>query len=180
MNIIDLTTMLGNISQSLIPLQRLIAGGAYLLGAVFLFTAIEKFKKIGDKRSGGTSQEKIYVPMIHLAMGAVLIYLPSAIQTMANTTFGAGNVISYSTYSSVDIYQTMRTLIRTAGLIWFVRGCVLVVHSSDAGNKDGAKGLLFLITGVLAINFDNTVSMVNSMLSGLINWTISVKTNHGY
>lgn len=180
MNIIDFTTILGNLSQSLYPLQRLITGGAYILGILFFITAIEKLKKIGDKRVGASSHEKVYVPMIHLVIGTVLLYLPSAIQTMANTTFGAGNVISYSSYSSFDLYRSMGMLVRTAGLLWFIRGCVLIVHSSDPGNKDGAKGLLFLISGVLAINFDNTIAMVNSALSGLISWTIAVKTSNGY
>lgn len=45
MNTIDLITILGNISQSLYPVQKLITGGAYILGVLFFITAIGKLKK---------------------------------------------------------------------------------------------------------------------------------------
>lgn len=47
MNTIDLITILGNISQSLYPVQKLITGGAYILGVLFFLTAIGKLKKMG-------------------------------------------------------------------------------------------------------------------------------------
>lgn len=58
MNTIDLITILGNISQSLYPVQKLITGGAYILGVLFFLTAIGKLKKIGDHRAQSSSQEK--------------------------------------------------------------------------------------------------------------------------
>lgn len=177
MTITDLTTIIGNFSQSLYPIQRLISGCAYLLGFLFCITALEKFKKIGDKKN---SQEKMYTPMMHLFFGALLLYLPTAIHVMANTAFGVGNVISYTEYNKADIYSSMGLLIRTAGILWFVRGCVLVVHASEPGTQDGTKGLIFIISGVLAMNFDSSISMVNSILTGLISWTMSVKTSTGF
>lgn len=180
MAIIDLPTMIGNVSQSLYPLQKLITGGAYLLGALFCFTAFEKFKKIGNKTAGVSSQEKMYVPIIHLLIGAVLIYLPSAMRTMSNTAFGVGNVISYSSYSRFDIYKSMGLLIRTIGILWFIRGCVLIVHASDPGNKDGMKGVIFLLSGILAMNFDNTIAFLNYILDKMVHWSITIKSKGGY
>ena len=180
MTITDLTTIIGNLSQSLYPIQRLISGGAYILGTLFVITAFEKFKKIGDKRAQSSSQEKMYTPMMYLGIGAILIYLPTAIQTMANTAFGVGNVISYTNYNSTDIYSSMGLLIRTAGVLWFVRGCVLVAHASEPGTKDGTKGLLFILAGILAMNFDNAISIVNYALTSLISWTMSIKASQGF
>ncbi|MDI1352463.1 MAG: type IV secretion protein IcmC, partial [bacterium] len=60
------------------------------------------------------------------------------------------------------------------------RGCVLVVHSSEPGTQDGPKGLVFIIAGILALNFDNTIAMINSVLEHLISWTLKLKASQGY
>ncbi|MGC1181927.1 DUF308 domain-containing protein [Legionella sp.] len=163
----DLVTILGNISQSLYPLQRLISGGAYLLGILFFITAITKLLKIADRRTQSPSQEKMFTPMMYLLFGALLVYLPSALNVVANTAFGVGNVLTYASYNPTNIYSSMGLLIRTAGLLWFVRGCVLVTHASEPGKQQGPKGLIFILAGILSMNFDNTVSMLNSIVSNI-------------
>lgn len=180
MNIPDFVSILGNLSQSLYPVQRLITGGAYLIGLVFVMTAIGKFRKIADHKAQSSSQEKMYSAMMYLLIGAALIYLPSALNLMANTAFGAGNVLTYAKPSTADIYSSMGLLIRTAGVLWFIRGCVLVAHSSQPGSKDGPKGLVFLVAGVLAMNFDNTIAMVNWVLGGLLKATLAFKKSQGF
>jgi hypothetical protein len=173
---IDLIAMLGNLSQSLYPLQRFITGGAYILGILFFITAISKLKTIG----GGRSQEKIFAPMVYLMFGAALLYLPTAMSTLANTAFGVGNILTYSNYNQGNINSVIGLFIRTAGLLWFVRGSVLVAQASQPGTQEGPKGLVFLLAGILAMNFDNTIAMLNSLINYIINWGLSVKTSHGY
>lgn len=180
MNSIDLITILGNLSQSLYPIQHLITGGAYLLGILFFFTAISKFRKIADYRAQSPSHEKMYTPMMYAVFGAILLYLPSAMSTVANTAFGVGNVLTYTDYNSKNIYSIMGLFIRTAGILWFVRGCVLVAHSGEPGTQEGPKGLVFIISGILAMNFDNTISMLNSALNYLIHVTLTVKSKAGF
>lgn len=180
MNNFDLTTMLGNISQSLYPIQRLVSGGAYLLGILFLMKAIGKLKKIGDYKAQSPSHERMYGPLIFMLMGALLIYLPTGLKVMANTAFGVGNIMSYSNYSQFNIYDVIGLLVRTAGVIWFVRGCVLISHASDPGTKEGSKGLLFLFAGVLAINFDNTIAITNYLVNKLVTWSLVIKTSQGF
>ncbi len=180
MNFPDLVTLLGNLSQSLFPVQRLITGAAYLLGILFFIKAITILKKIGDHRTQSHSQEKMYTPMMYFLFGAALLFLPTALSVMANTAFGTGNVLTYSNYNRTNIYSAMGLVIRTAGLLWFVRGCVLVAHSSEPGGKEGMKGLLFVIAGIFAMNFDNTVSMINSIVAGLLKMTLSFKSSQGF
>lgn len=176
----DLVTILGNISQSLYPVQHLITGGAYILGIIFCYIAITKFKKIADHTTQSPSQEHMYTPMMYLVMGAVLLFLPTAMSVMANTVFGDGNVLTYTNYDRNNIFSVTGLFVRTAGLLWFVRGCVLVAHSSEPGNKDGAKGLAFIFAGIIAMNFDNTISIINSLLAGLINTTMAIKKSQGF
>ncbi len=176
----DLVTMIGNLSRSLYPVQKFISGGAYLLGILFFITALSKLKKIGDKRAQSSSSEKMFTPMMFMLMGAFLLYLPSAFHVMANTAFGVGNVISYTNYNPANIYSSMGLLIRTAGIIWFVRGCVLVAHASEPGTQEGPKGLVFIFAGILAMNFDNSIAVVNYIVTSLVSWTMTFKASQGY
>lgn len=179
MNSSDLVTMLGNISQSLFPVQHFISGFAYLLGILFFITAIMKLKKIGGA-GGQRSQEKIFVPLAYFLGGAALLFLPSVVTTMSNTAFGVGNILQYTKYNPYDIYSSMSLLIRTAGLIWFVRGCVLLVNASEPGVQHGPKGLAFLCAGVLAMNFENTAGFLNYVINRLETLTITIKNSQGY
>ena len=172
MNIPDLIAIIGNVSQSLFPMQHLISGAAYLLGLLFIIKAISKFRKIGDHRAQSHSQEKMFTPIMYLLFGAALIFLPTALGVMANTAFGTGNVLTYAPYNQADIYSTIGLLIHTVGILWFVRGCVLIAHSSEPGTQEGPKGLVFLVSGILAMNFDNTVAMVNSIIVALIKFSV--------
>lgn len=178
MNSIDLIAIFGNLSQSLYPLQRLISAIAYLLGVLFFITAITKLKKMVAQGHAGAGAS--FTPMMYLLFGAVLIYLPTGLSMMANTAFGTNNILTYSDFNSNNIFQSIGLLIRTAGLAWFVRGCVLVAHSSEPGAQHGPKGMLFLIAGVLAINFDNTVAMLNTLMGNMSTWAITFKTYRGY
>lgn len=177
----DLVAMIGNISQSLFPVQSLISGLAYLLGILFFINAIAKLRKIGDARARSSSHEKMFVPIAYILGASALLYLPSALQALSVTAFGTGNILGYmASYNKLDITDSMQVVIQTAGLIWFVRGCVLLVHSSDPSFKQGPKGLAFLCAGVLAMNFEATVSTVNGIISRLEDLTMAVKNSQGY
>ena len=118
--------------------------------------------------------------MIYFLMGAVLLYLPSALKVAANTAFGAGNILTYAPIVTTDIYTSVGLLVRTAGILWFVRGCVLIAHTSDRGSKTGPKGMAFLVDGILAMNFDNTVAIFNWILGGLMKMSLVVKNKTGF
>lgn len=178
MNSTDLITMIGNVSQSLLPVQRFLTGGAYLLGIIFFISALSKFKAIANQK--GRSQTRTFVPVVYLFFGAFLLYLPTAMNVIANTTFGIGNVLTYTNYNKIDIYSSMGVMIRTAGIIWFIRGCVLLVHASEPGTQEGPKGLAFLFAGVLSMNFDSSIAALNYAVSHLIAWSLSVKASQGY
>ena len=72
----------------------------------------------------------------------------------------------------------MAIIIRIAGLIWFVRGAVLLTHASNPGSQsqDGLKGFLFLFAGILAVNFDNTVSVLATIMNKVTALTLNTST----
>ncbi|WP_028388606.1 hypothetical protein [Legionella fairfieldensis] len=178
MNSTDLTQMIGNLSRSLFPIQHLLSGLAYLMGIVFFMIALSKLKKIGG--AGGHSQEKIFVPLAYFIGGSALLFMPSAFSALTNTAFGVGNILQYANYNPYDIYNSMGLIIQTAGVLWFIRGCVLLVHASEPGVQHGPKGLAFLCAGVLAMNFENTASFLNYVLEQLTSLTLTVKNMQGY
>ncbi|WP_454786039.1 type IV secretion protein IcmC [Legionella sp. WA2024007413] len=180
MNTPDLVTMIGNLSRSLYPVQHLITGGAYILGILFFWTAISKLRNIADHRAQSSSQEKMFAPMMYLLFGAALLYLPTALDVMANTTFGVGNILTYTSYNPSNIFSSMGLVIQTAGVLWFVRGSVLVAQASQPGTQHGPKGLVFIIAGVLAMNFDNTIAMLNYVMSSMARWTSAITASQGY
>lgn len=169
--------MLGNLSQALFPIQHLITGGSYILGLLFFLMAINKFKAIGGSKS---SQEKMHVPMMYLVFGAGLLYLPTGMSTLANTAFGVGNILTYTYNDPYNVLTSMGLIIRTAGVLWFVRGSVLLAHASEPGVKDGPKGLVFIVAGVFAMNFDNTIATLNSIIGHIVSMSISFKESQGY
>jgi len=180
MNSTDLTEMLGNLSRSLFPVQSLLAGFAYLLGLIFFITAIQKFHAIGSASAQSPSQEKIFTPIAYIIAGAMLLFLPTAIDALSNTAFGVSNILQYTPYNPYNVQSAMEVVIRTAGLIWFIRGCVLIAHASNPGVKDGPKGLAFLCAGVLAINFENTIQVLNWIMGQTATLTMTIKQNQGY
>ena len=157
MNLLDFVTIVENISQSVGEVQRLVSAFAYVLGLVLIFIAVMKYREMADK-TGSSSHEKMFVPTAYLVSGAALLFLPSALDVVSATTFGASNVLSYRSYNKNNILDAISMLVRTAGLIWFVRGCVLLAHASEPGVQHGPKGLTFLIAGIVAFNFEMTFS----------------------
>lgn len=167
----DIVTMLGNLSESLLAVQALVSGMAYLIGVLFMITALSRLKKIGDSRARGGSNERMFVPIAYFVGGAALIYLPTAVNILSTTTFGYGNILQYTQYKPYDIYRSMKVVILTVGLIWFVRGCTLLVHASQPGIQHGPKGLAFVCAGVMAINFEGSVAALNYVVNNLMSFS---------
>ncbi|HVT62824.1 MAG TPA: type IV secretion protein IcmC, partial [Legionellaceae bacterium] len=162
---IDLIAMLGNLSRSLTAVQNLLGGLSYILGMVFIMVALARFREnIEQGGKGGDRRHQIHVAFGYLLAGGLMLFLPSSIQSFSNTLFGTGtSVLQYSGYQPFDIYGAMTILIETIGILWFIRGCVLVAqashpeHGQEGSKGVGYKGLLFIIAGLFAINFHSTV-----------------------
>jgi hypothetical protein len=161
----DLVSIFVNLSKSLAPIQSLLSGFGYIIGISFILVAFEKFRKIGDARVQSSSHEKMFVPVAYFTMGLGLIFLPTAMSTLANTAFGSGNILAYSSGDNDSLTAAVKVLIQTSGILWFVRGSVLLAHASEPGVKEGSKGLAFIAAGIFALNFDNTTEAIDYALN---------------
>ena len=168
----DLVTIIGNVSHSFFSIQYLATGLAYIIGILFFIKSLLKFHHIGNQK-GGSSQEKMFVPTAYLLAGAAMVFLPSMVGVLSNTVFGVGNILQYATYNPHDVYSSMGMIIRVAGLIWFIRGCVLLAHASEPGVQQGPKGMMFLIAGIFSVNFDTTVNYLSWVVSQLLSFTMN-------
>ncbi len=169
MSIIDLTTILGNISQSFIPLESLAIGLGYMLGVLFVITGLFKLTKVH-----GRSREKASGPIVCILGGTALIYMPSTMQQLTSTLFGTSSILQYTTYQAYSVYGSVRILMQAMGIIWFVRGAVLLVNAGEPGKQHGMKGLMFVMAGILSVNFDYTVGGINKILLYCIGLTMKV------
>ena len=169
----DLITMIGNLSQSLFEVQFLVKGAGYFLGIFLVISGFMKLRKAAESRSS----ESLYIPVVFLLAGFALLFLPSMVDSMANTVFGVGNVLQYSKYNPYDVYSSVGVLIKTVGLIWFVRGCFLILHPPQQDTNYSTKGLLYLFASVLSINFDNTVYYLTWLAEKVTSLTMTSSVN---
>lgn len=177
----DLIAIFSNLSRSLPSVQALIGGLSYLLGIVFIMIGLARLREHHDNGGQGGESAKSHVGYAYILSGGAMLYMPTMMTALSNTLFGSGtSVLEYSGYNPYDIYTSITMLIETIGLLWFLRGCVLLAHSSNPaqgeGNSNALKGFLFLLAGLFSINFKSTVNMMNYMITHLITYTSAIPT----
>lgn len=169
-------SILTNIAHSLIPVQRLITGGAYLVGIGFAVKALFTLKTHGEQKSSMSSNSTLKEPILYFIVSAVFIYFPTAFEMLMNTTFGYSTVLSYSTGTAMsdwlgsesDIGRALTIIIQTIGLYAFVKGWMMIAKSSSTGQPPNGtgKGLTHVFGGILAVNIVGTIEMINNTLLG--------------
>ena len=174
---IDLIGILTNLRASLAPIQMMLSGFAYVLGLGLVLVSLSKLHKIASAGHQSPSQEKIFVPLTYMGVGAGLIFMPSSVSVLSNTLFGSANVLAYSSNNDATVMSVMTFLIQTVGVLWFVRGSILLVHASEPGVKEGSKGLTFIFAGIFAMNFETTFEMLNATFTYLFEAVKALKNN---
>lgn len=163
----DLIAMLANIGQSLLSVQRLLGWISYLVGILFILNGVLKLRSLSHSREHSSSKDKMFGPTAYFFFGGLLLFLPSSLRVFSSTMFGKSNILQYTPSNTHDIFNSMAVLIQTAGIIWFMRGCVILAHSSEAGQDEGRKGFAFLGAGLLAINFQDTMGALAYLIGKL-------------
>ncbi len=170
------TAMLVNLAKSLIPVQNLISGAAYVIGLSFGLKALYTLKIYGEMRTMQSSSSSIKEPVFYMLIAILLIYFPTGIDLILNTSFGSSNVLAYGDSDVLsnmfagdsDLGNAVVIIFQTIGLYAFVRGWVLIARSATQGQQPGGmgKGLMHVFGGILAVNIVGTVEMINNTLLG--------------
>ena len=166
MNFIDLIAMLGNLSQSLKSVEHLLGGVSYVVGIALVFISLMKFKQIAS--AGAQGQEHGSVAMAYMIGGIVLLYLPTALNVVTRTAFGQESVLQYTQPNRWNLFDSIFIMLQAAGVFWFIRGCIIMVHSSKPGHQAGAKGFFYVCAGVLAMNFSMTIGAIGYIIDALV------------
>lgn len=171
--------ILTNIAKNVAPVEKLITGGAYLMGIGFAFKALSSLKQHGENRSGGQNST-LKEPLLYMLVAAVFIYFPTALSMLLSTTFGYSSVLAYTAIdtnnqalntlfgSGSEVGRSLAMIIQLIGLIAFIRGWTLIAKSASQGQPPGGtgKGLVHIVGGILAMNIVGTLQVLNDTLYG--------------
>lgn len=153
------------------PLWHLITGGAFLMGLFFALKSIYTFKEYGEMRVMMSSSTDVRKPLGYLLIAIILMYVPFVGGQVTHTIFGSNsfNYISGLGISGQDFKDTvnlMGNIIEFIGMIAFIRGWILIVHTVNQQSQPGgfSKGLMHLIAGVLALNIFGTIKVLQATI----------------
>lgn len=159
------------------PFMQITYVGAYVFGIYLLMKGLFKCIKYSDEGSKG--QQKFSGIWGTLVFGALLIALPSSMNTVAGTLYGGNmenygsdappstSALSYATMSA-DIqqkidrtYWTIMTFIQMIGLVSFARG-ISILRSVTDGNTQvtSMAGLTHIIAGAIGWNLGQFVQVI--------------------
>lgn len=160
----DAEGMLANIVSQLPALTRMVTAIAYVMGMGFIIASVMKFKLYGEARTMMSQQHHLTQPLVFLAVGTLLLYLPSAINSTLSTFWANPNPYGYV----ADERDWTRAVgqcvlvIQFFGLIAFIRGLVIISHlGGHHGGQGGlGKGVTHVIGGIFCINIYQFVKLV--------------------
>lgn len=159
--------MLVNIAQQIPNLMKLVTAIAYVLGMYFIFHAVIKFKHFGESRTMMSQEQSMVPPIVYLTVGAMLLYLPTAVQVGLSTFWTLPNPYGYLQASDQwgEFINVCYLIIQFVGVVAFIRGLVILSHvGSSHGQPYFAKGLTHIIGGIFCINIFGTVQMILNTL----------------
>lgn len=172
----DITSIINHLGRSIDPVTSAITALSFLIGFMMIWQAIKKLKTIADSRARYTGGGRMFIPLAYFLGGSALFFLPTMLSIAKNTFFGADSPLAYGSWIQQlreqygnSTYIVTR-MVQVAGLIWFIRGIVLLVQGSEPGGQHGQKGLVFLIAGILATN----VMYTYNVLSGIVKYITSL------
>ncbi|WP_133127910.1 type IV secretion protein IcmC [Legionella nagasakiensis] len=169
-----------NIANNMAPVQRMLTGAAYLIGLSFAFKAIYSLKVYGEARTMMSTNASMKEPLTYLLVAGIFIYFPTAFEIFLNSTFGYTNILAYAPINSSNqaldtlfgsnsvVGPPLAVIIRTIGLIAFIRGWILISRSASQGQPPGGtgKGMMHVFGGILAMNIVGTLQIINNTLYG--------------
>ena len=175
---VDYGQIIVNLGQSLDSLSRFVQGLSYLLGMGCVLLSLKQFHSLSLRmgNSGGGGSENSFVATCYLVGGACLLFLPTYAEVATNTFFGAGaNAMAYddnwtenAAYGSITYY--IEQFIKWGGLVFFIRGTVLLMQASLPGTQHGLKGLVFMLGGIMSMNYVETQALLASIINAFIEW----------
>lgn len=156
-----LETFSGNIPN----LMAMVTSFGYVFGIYLVVKGVFALKKQAEQRTMMSTEHSLKGPIIFITVGALLIWLPTSIDTAMNTLWLQPSPFAYQ----VDEGNPWSSLIKASflvlqliGVIAFIRGLIIMTHLAGQGGQPGtfAKGITHIIGGILCINMYDTVRTI--------------------
>lgn len=160
--------MLTNISNQIPNIMRMVTAIAYVMGMYFIIFGLFKLKEFGEARTMMSTQHHLKTPLTYLAVGTLLLYLPSAVQSGLTTFWADPNPYEYEENTSeyAGVMSHALVAVQLFGTIAFIRGLMILSHSGEqhGGQNSVGKGLTHVIGGIFCINIYQFVQMIFATL----------------
>jgi intracellular multiplication protein IcmC len=165
----DIATMLENLTAAVPDLTRLTTAIAYVMGIFFVVRGVMDFKRLGEQRTMMSGEHTWKGPIISIGVGALLLYLPSTVQSGFMTFWTEPNPYQYEKLDSSDPWNELIIacfqIIQLIGIIAFIRGVLDLAKLGQGQQQHGlAKALAYIIAGIFLIDLWDFVSSVLTTL----------------
>lgn len=172
---VSVATMIENIANTIPDLMLFTTALAYVMGFFFVFNGLMHLKKYGESRTMMSSEAHLKGPLIYLAVGAALIYLPSSVQVGLGTFWENPMPYAYDTGQTdpwSELYNACFLIIQLIGTIAFIRGLIILTHMGGHSSQPGTFGraMAHMIGGILCIDLYDFVQAIFTTLG--ISWEI--------
>lgn len=161
-------SILVNLAQQVPNLMRLVTAIAYVLGMYFIIAGIIKLKHAGEMRTQMSQEHSLAGPLIYIAIGAMLLYLPSTVQIGLSTFWTNPNPYGYVNQQDQwsQFTNVVYIIVQFIGVLAFIRGLIILSHLSGHGGQPGtfARGLTHIIGGILCVNLYQFVQVIMNTL----------------
>lgn len=162
-------TMIINIAKQIPSLMRMITAIAYVMGMMFIINGVIKMKHLGESRTMMSQEHSVKGPLIMIATGGFLLYLPTSVQVGMSTFWTDPNPYGYlQQYDQWTAFlNDCYLIVQLVGTISFIRGLVILSHLGGHGGQPGTfgRGMTHIIGGILAINIYQFVQVILNTLS---------------
>lgn len=164
-----LDQVIANISNNIGALMQMVTGLAYILGFYYVIVGVMELKHFGEARTMMSSEHGLKKPLIHIFVGAALIYLPTSIKTGIETLWQQPSPLAYVVEKGnawSELVGNSFMILQFIGVIAFIRGLIKLSHLGGHGGQPGQFGsaMTHIIGGILCINMYDTVKMVLATL----------------
>lgn len=160
---VTLDSILQNLKAQVPNLMRMVTAISYVMGMFFIVNGILKLKQYGEARTMMSQEQKLGPSIVYLAVGAMLLYLPTSVQVGMSTFWAQPNPYGY--LEETEQWQVFLgicfSIIQLIGVIAFIRGLVLLSHIGGHSQQGTlSRGLTHIIGGIFCINIYQFVQVI--------------------
>lgn len=156
-------TILVNFSQSIPNLMRMVTAIAYVLGMLMIIRGIVKLKHAGEARTQMSYEHNLTGPIAYIAVGTMLLYIPSSVQVGMSSFWVNPNPYGYLEQQDQwsQFINVCFLVVQFIGVIAFIRGLVMLSHiGGHSGQQTVSKGITHIVGGILCINIYQFIQVI--------------------